>query len=259
MANGQVSMLDLLIEAHVRLERQGPGSPEVIRQALGFLGDPGRFLRIADLGCGTGGQTMILAGHLPGTIVGVDICPDFIKILNENAGNRSLQERVSGIVASIDDLPFQEGEFDLIWSEGVIDCLGFEKGIRYWNGFLKMDGVLGVTCPTWLTDERPAEIEKFWVDAVGGLGTVGENISLLQNAGFALVAAFVLPDACWTDNYFLPREAAEKEMREKYAGNTVAEAFFAGDAKEVELYSKYKRHYGYVFYIGKKLGNCASA
>jgi len=27
-------------------------------------------------------------------------------------------------------------EFDLIWSEGAIDSIGFEKGLNYWNGFL---------------------------------------------------------------------------------------------------------------------------
>ncbi len=31
------SMLDLLLETHIGLERQGPGSSEAIEQALGFL------------------------------------------------------------------------------------------------------------------------------------------------------------------------------------------------------------------------------
>ena len=33
----QPSMLDLLLEAHIELERQGPGSSKAIEQALGFL------------------------------------------------------------------------------------------------------------------------------------------------------------------------------------------------------------------------------
>ena len=31
------SMLDLLLESHIGLERQGPGSTEAVEQALGFL------------------------------------------------------------------------------------------------------------------------------------------------------------------------------------------------------------------------------
>lgn len=64
MENTDPEVIDLLIETHIGLDRQGPGSKEVIEKALGFLGSPDRFERIADLGCGTGGQTMILAEHL---------------------------------------------------------------------------------------------------------------------------------------------------------------------------------------------------
>jgi ubiquinone/menaquinone biosynthesis C-methylase UbiE len=44
-----------------------------------------------------------------------------------------LQNRVKGIVGSMDNLPFQNGEFDLIWSEGAIANIGFEKGLNHWK------------------------------------------------------------------------------------------------------------------------------
>jgi SAM-dependent methyltransferase len=252
MENGQLSILDLIIETHVRLERQGPGSPEMTVKALSFLDNPNQILRVADLGCGTGGQTMVLAQNITGNIIGVDCCPDFINVFNDNAKKLNLQERVNGIVGSIESLSFQKEEFDLIWSEGVIDSIGFEKGLNYWYGFLKKNGYIAVTSPSWFTDERPAEIEKFWVDAVQGLGTIGYNISIMQKAGYNLIAAFTLPEKCWTDNYFIPREATEKILSEKHIGNKTVEAYIENDKYEVELYSKYKQYYGYVFYIGKK-------
>lgn len=55
MADKELSMYDLIIETHVGLERQGPGSPEMIVKALSFLDDLDRISRVADLGCGTGG------------------------------------------------------------------------------------------------------------------------------------------------------------------------------------------------------------
>ena len=45
----------------------------------------------------------------------------------------------------------------------------------------------------------------------------------------------------------------EKALMEKYAGNKSVEAFIEIDNQEVELYSKYKQYYGYVFYIGRKI------
>lgn len=32
--------------------------------------------------------------------------------------------------SSMNKLPFQKGEFDLIWSEGFIANIGFEKGLK---------------------------------------------------------------------------------------------------------------------------------
>ena len=252
MPGKELSIYDVIIETHVGLERQGPGNPEMTAKALSFIDELDKISRVADLGCGTGGQTMVLAKNIAGDITGVDICPDFINVLNDNAKKLNFGERVNGVVGSIETLSFQKEEFDLIWSEGVIDSIGFEKGLTYWNGFLKKNGYVAVTCPSWLTDERPAEIEKFWGEAVGGLGTVEENIGTMQKAGYDFITSFVLPEKCWTDNYFIPREAAGKALLKKYAGNKIVESNVKEDEYEVELYSKYKQYYGYVFYIGKK-------
>ena len=252
MADKQFSMLDLCIETHVGLERQGPGSPEMTIKALSFIENLNESSRIADMGCGTGGQTMVLAQKINGNITGIDICPDFIDVLSNKAKKQNLHN-VNVIVGSIEELSFEKEEFDLIWSEGVIDSIGFEKGLTYWNGFLKSNGYIAVTCPSWLTDERPDEIDKFWSDAGSGLDTIGHNISIMQKSGYGFVAAFAISEKCWTDNYFSPREEAEKAILVKYAGNKSVEEYVESSKYEVELYSKYKQNYGYVFYIGKKV------
>jgi len=252
MEKKQLSLMDLCIETHVGLERQGPGSPEMTIKALSFLENHTKISRIADMGCGTGGQTMVLAQNINGNITGIDICPDFIDVFNDNAKKLNLQ-RVNGIVGSIEELPFQNEEFDLIWSEGVIDSIGFEKGLNYWNSFLKRNGYIVVTCPSWLTDKRPVEIDTFWTDAGSGLDSIEHNISIMQKVGYSFVAAFTLPEKCWTDNYFSPRETAEKALLGKYTGNKTVEDYIENSKYEVELYSKYKQYYGYVFYIGKKI------
>ena len=102
------SMLDLLLESHIGLERQGPGSNEAVEQALEFLKPLNQFSQIADLGCGTGGQTIHLAQYLSGSITGLDMFPEFIEKLNKDAKNMNLGNRVTGIVGSMEDLPFQK-------------------------------------------------------------------------------------------------------------------------------------------------------
>jgi len=244
--------LNLICDYFGRLERQGPGSPESTIRALSFIDNFSNELKIADLGCGTGGQTMILAQNTKGTITGLDIFPDFIEKFNTNAEKLGLQNRVKGIVGSMDNLPFQNEEFDVIWSEGAIANIGFEKGLKYWKGFLKKNGYIALTYESWFTEERPAEIEKWWLDAVPEISTIGQNILIMQKAGYVPVAAFILPENCWIDNYFIPQKPRQEEFMKKYAGNRTVGDFIGFMRREAELYSKYKQYYGYVFYIGKK-------
>jgi ubiquinone/menaquinone biosynthesis C-methylase UbiE len=245
--------MELICEYFMGLERQGPGSPESTIKALGFIDNFSSDLKIADLGCGTGGQTIILAKNITGNIIGLDIFFYFINIFNENAKKLNLQDRIKGIVGSMDNLPFQNDEFDIIWSEGAIAQIGFEKGLNYWKRFLKKNGYIAVTYESWFTDDRPAEIEKWWVDAVPEIGTIAHNISIMQKTGYIPVAAFTLPESCWIDTYFIPQKALQETFLKKYAGDKIVEDFIANNKYEEELYSKYKQYYGYVFYIGKKI------
>lgn len=243
----------LINEFFTELERQGPGSPEETIRALGFIGKLSSKTKIADLGCGTGFQTMVLAQNTEATITALDLYAGSIDKLNATAGKLGLQNRVKGIVGSMDNLPFQNDEFDLIWSEGAIANIGFEKGLHHWKGFLKKNGYIAVTYESWFTDERPAEIEKWWLDAVPAMSTIGHNISIMQKTGYIPVAAFTLPENCWIDNYFMPQKARQEEFLQKHTGNKSVEDMIAFMRREAELYAKYKQYYGYVFYIGKKI------
>ena len=151
MSKEQLSMMDLIIETHLDLDRQGPGSPEVTLMALSFIENLNDIAQVLDLGCGSGGQTMTLAQNISGKIIGVDQFSEFIDAFNENAKKHNCQDRVSGTVGLMESLPFSKGQFDLIWSEGAIDNIGFERGLSYWNGFLRKGGYVAVTCPSWFT------------------------------------------------------------------------------------------------------------
>ena len=242
----------LINEYFTELERLGPGSPAETIRALSFIGNLANKTKIADLGCGTGVQTMVLAQNTEATITALDLYAGSIDKLNATAEKLGLQHRVKGIVASMDNLPFPKEEFDLIWSEGAIANIGFEKGLNHWRDFLKKDGYVAVSYESWFTDERPAEIEKWWMDAVPEITTIGHNIAIMQKTGYIPVAAFALPEHCWIDNYFMPQKARQEEFLKKHAGNKAVENMIAFLRREADLYLKYKQYYGYVFYIGKK-------
>ena len=244
---------NLICEYFSNVERQGPGSPEVTVKALSFIDNLTNKSRIADIGCGTGGQTMVLAQHAPGYITGIDLFPAFIDQFNFNAGKLNFRNRIKGIVGSMDNLPFQNEELDLIWSEGAIYNIGFERGLNEWRKFLKTGGYIAVTEASWFTEERPAEINEFWMDAYPEINTIPNKVNQMQKNGYIPVATFILPENCWIEHFYVPQAKVQETFLKKYAGNTTAKELIASQRYEFQLYHKYKEYYGYVFYIGKKI------
>ena len=162
MENKEISMLDVLVQTHIGLERQGPGSTAMTVKALSFIDNLNADSQILDLGCGTGGQTIILAQNTTGKIIGIDQFPDFVSVLCENAQKLNLRERVSGIVGdikSMDNLSLPKGEIDVVWCEGVLDRNGFEDALTHWNSFLKKGGYGGKPC---LAGVSPCQSSIFW-------------------------------------------------------------------------------------------------
>ena len=244
---------NLICEYFSSIERQGPGSKEVTIKALSFIENLTPKSLIADIGCGTGGQTMVLAQHTHGQITAIDLFPAFIDLLIGNTIKLNLQDRVKGIVGSMDKLPFQEEQFDLIWSEGAIYNIGFFRGLKEWHKFLKTGAYIAVSEVSWFTENRPIEIDSFWQDAYPEIDTIPNKVAQLQKAGYIPVAHFILPENCWTENFYKPQEKAQESFSKKYNGNQTADELMANQRHEALLYSRYKEYYGYVFYIGKKI------
>jgi ubiquinone/menaquinone biosynthesis C-methylase UbiE len=149
----------LLMDLHRPSERQGPGGDAETRRALELAGlDRSRPLEVADIGCGTGASTLLLAMELDADITAVDFMPEFLDELQVRARDYGVADRITTLNCSMDDLPFDEGEFDVIWSEGAVYNMGFEAGISAWSRFLKPGGKLIVSEITWLSATRPTEL-----------------------------------------------------------------------------------------------------
>lgn len=233
------------------IDRQGPGSDEQTLRALEFIDTNRTGLRIADIGCGTGRQTEVLARHLDGTITAVDLLPEMIAGLDARMQKAGLSDKVTGIVGSMDDLPFADNSLDIIWAEGSIYNIGFERGLTEWRRMLKPGGAIAVTECSWLSAKTLPE-SAFIRDNFPEIDTPSAKIRILENAGYAPQAHFILPATCWTDNYFDPVAARIPGFLEEQGHSPVAVRMAGLMGEEREHYRKYGTYYGYVFYIGLK-------
>ncbi|MBW1849118.1 MAG: class I SAM-dependent methyltransferase [Deltaproteobacteria bacterium] len=245
----------LLIDLHKRAKRQGPGGDAETSKAIDLaMIDPSALLKIADIGCGTGSSAMLLARVLNAQITAVDFLPDFVEVLKANAESEGLSKKIDPLVCSMDNLQFDNEEYDVIWSEGAIYNMGFKNGINDWKRFLKTGGLLVVSEITWTTNDRPFEIQKHWEAEYPEISTASAKISILENSGYSPIAYFVLPERCWLDNYYRPLQNSFAEFLARNANNENAQAIVEAEKKEISLYEGFKKYYSYGVYIARKLG-----
>jgi ubiquinone/menaquinone biosynthesis C-methylase UbiE len=243
---------ELLIDFHQNAERQGPGSNTDTLKALSFIDSNNKTFNIADIGCGAGSQTLTLAKHINGKITAIDLFPQFLEKLNEKAIESGLDHKISTLAKSMDNLTFAKDSFDIIWAEGSIYIIGFEKGIKKWKEFLKPGGYIAVSEITWLTNERPEEIENHWNQEYPEIDTASAKIKILEENGFSLTGYFVLPPESWLNNYYKPMEERFEKFLEKHNYSDVAKSIVDAEQDEIYKYNKYKEYYSYGFYIARK-------
>lgn len=251
--NKSMTELELIIDLHKNSERQGPGSENDTLKALDLLNLPtDQSLKVVDLGCGSGGQTIPLAKKLNAHITAVDLFPAFLNELNEKSKKLGLTDNIVTLEKSMDDLPFNQGEFDLIWSEGAIYNIGFENGLKKWKDFLKVGGYLAVSEITWITQSRPQEIEEFWNAEYPEIDTAANKIKQLENNGYSLVGYFYLSQDSWIETYYKPMEARFENFLERNNNSELARKVVEDNKSEIDLYQKFKDYYSYGFYIARK-------
>jgi ubiquinone/menaquinone biosynthesis C-methylase UbiE len=245
--------LQLLIDLHLPGTRQGPGGDAETQRAIDLSGLRGKqALKIADIGCGTGASTLILARELDAEIIAIDFLPAFLDVLKERAQAAGLAERITPQTAAMEALAIPSGSLDAIWSEGAIYNMGFEKGVQDWRRFLKPGGILAVSELTWLTDSRPAELEQHWHSEYPEVGTAASKMAVLERNGYTPLAYFVLPERCWLEAYYRPMQQRFAAFLAAHQSSEAAKAIVAAEAHEIDLYERHKSYISYGFYIARK-------
>jgi len=170
--------------------------------------------RILDVGCGSGIPTIELAKLSKGHVTGIDIDKDSLDILKRKIEDKGLKNQISVIKESINNMDFPKESFDIIWSEGAVFVIGFEKSIERWRAYLKPNGFLVIH------DEI---IDK------------SKKLGLIEKYGYKIISQFDLPFQIWWNEYFTRLEQLVESYRKKYPNDLKLKSELEKDQNEIDM------------------------
>ena len=181
---------------------------------------------ILDLGCGTGLPTLELAALCNGTIVGIDKDSRALEILEAKIRKQGLKNRVRTINCKIEEMPFPNDSFDIIWAEGSIARLGFTGALKLLHRYLKSSGFLVVH------DDAAAYMKK---------------INSIAAAKYTLQGFFLLSEAVWWNEFY---RHLEVELTTASAAEPPYD--LASLLEELESFKRGSRRFSSAFFLMEK-------
>ena len=107
---------------------------------------------------------------------------------------------------------------------------------------------------TWITANRPADIQDYWVQEYPEIDVASAKIRILEQHGYAPVGYFTLPEHCWLENYYHLMQDRFEEFLRRHAYSADAQAIVSAEKQEMDLYERYKGFYSYGVYAARKIG-----
>ncbi len=245
----QEKYIQALIKLHLGLERQGPGDTNYSNYVLSLIPDLPKNPRIADIGCGAGVGTLLLAEKFKSKVRAVDFSRELLDDLIDRAKKRGLEDLVEAIECDMGNLDWKPKTIDLLWSEGAAYNITFEGALKAWRPFMADNGIAVISEISYFTNEVPESVRTYWKNAYPAIGSESENSNHANSLGFEVLGVHHLPSKAWWDNYYDPLSERIKSLNS--SKNSIMQSAINETEKEMKLFEEYSEYYGYSFFIMK--------
>lgn len=240
--------LAALFRLHQGLPREAPGSEAETLAALARLRPHlPACPRVADLGCGTGPATLLLARELRVPVLALDLHRPFLARLQGEARARGLPVRpVQGDLAR---LPFAPASLDLVWCEGAAYLLGLGPALAAMRALLRPGGLVALSECCWLTEARPPQAAAFWREEYPAMTTLEGCAEQARAAGFELLEARALPPGAWEEYYGPLAARGVAALRPEAGRDPELAAVLDETARELAVWRGSEGSYGYAWLL----------
>lgn len=244
-----MSSVDPIEMLYGDLDTLAPGSDADTEHVLDLL--PKRtFSVVVDAGCGTGRQSMVLAQRLQTPVQALDVYEPFLERLRARARAAGLHHLIRPRCMDMADIPEAFSEIDLLWCEGAVYNIGFDRALDQWRDAVKPDGFLVISELVWLSTSVPETVREFFDAMYPAMRTVDENLQAVEKAGYRLVFTHPLPRETWVKGYYGllgPKAAVLLDHPDE-----AVRALAAENLEEIRIFEMSEDCYGYVFFVMQK-------
>lgn len=181
---------------------------------------------ILDIGCGSGIPTLALADIYDGIIYAVDSDKTALTRLEEKIKSLNLSDKIITIHSSVFNIKFIEKKFDIVLAEGLLNEIGFKKGLSIINRNIKEKGYCIIH------DEYSDHKNK---------------IKIFKKNNYKLIDSFTLNEDIWWNDYC---QCLEKKIT-SYNDKNISKLFKI-ELQEIQLYKKNPEKFRSIYYIIKK-------
>jgi ubiquinone/menaquinone biosynthesis C-methylase UbiE len=236
-----------LIELYEPLHRKGPGSDEFSAKVACMLGLQ-KGAAIADLGCGTGAATFVLAKTVDASITALDLSPQYVALIN-NRSEELGYTNVSAVVGDMLNLTFDKKSLDCIWCDSSIYVVGFEAALKNWRPLLKEGGFIAASDVVWETNNPSKACAEFWAEEYPDMKLVETRRKQAQANGYRVVDVLEMPRSCWWENYYQPLEKRLDEVETQTGNSATMLAVIESTRREIDVFKRYFQEFGASFFI----------
>ncbi len=243
----QEEYIQALIELHRGLERQGPGDNDFSNRIISQIPELPPNPRIADIGCGAGAGTLLLADKFRTNIRAADFSREFLTELKERARQQGFDYFIETFECEIGSLDWEPESIDLLWSEGAAYNITFEGALKAWRPLMVTNGIAVISEMNYFTNEVPETVLTYMQNAYPDIKTESENSEIIRSSGFEILGIYRLPSKAWWINYYEPLRKKITSLKDS-KDNTM-QAVISETEAEIEFFKEYDDFYGYSFYV----------
>ena len=241
-----------LFEIFESVPRGGPGDPASTRRALAMMTGLPAGPRVLELGCGPGAGSSHLARLTGGRVTALDLHAPFVAQQSAAAREAGLSQRLDPVCADMHAVPFRDGVFDLVWSEGALYSIGFRNGLELCARLVQPGGYVAASEVVWTVDAPPDEVRRWWHAEYPDIAPIAEKAAVVTGAGLEIIDHFTLPHDAWTLYFYEPMKARLGEFRRAWSGDAVGLAVIAELDVEIDMYERYSHVQGYEFFVARR-------